>query len=444
MRSLHWREWPVAVALILWILGGSGLARAATPWQAPDYRQRITLQLPATAGGTLQCGVVLTGADFFRLTGFPEAPVRALLLGGPEGRLPLQVDERDGTGRPVTEGNGRLDDDDEMAFVTELGPTPRQLHLYYDGPEAPPVPARTTVTVQAGNPLGLTAGELSIAVRGGGLEDTGRDAIENHGRGNIVFCSWQGHTLLDQKRYFRQYFPSAFASSPGAPKWSEPVVVTSGPVRTVVEVHCHGYQEKAGEQVVLEGDVTHYVSVWNGAPVLDFEQVVTYTAFQEGFMWPYLGAPMVKAGRLIVPLLNQAYVIPIPSPEEHQQAPFQKPYSYNTPCPDEGWYALQDPAAKWGIATFHMTAAEIQERDSWMAYRPPWNPVIYVNTAPGHMEIRHRIVDRALWCRPEWRRSLRYVFLRDEQPEDVRLLYRCWGQPLDQVATVGKPQEAHG
>lgn len=437
MKHLAW------AAVVTLVVLGAGLAGAADPWDAPDYRQRIALSLPGTAGGHLKVGLKFTGADFFRLTGFPRPSVRALLLGGAQGRVPLQVEERDGTGFIVQEGNGRLDDDDQVLFIVELGPTPQKLYLYYDGPEAPVTEAPTALTIKEGNPITLAGTDLTIAVRGGGLDDPSKNVIQNHGRGGIVFCSWKGTTVIDQTKYIASYFPMTIASGPGNPKWSEPVVVASGPARTVVEMHCEGYEAKTGEKVTLRGKVTHYVALWNDAPCADLEEVVAYTTSTNDFSWGYsagalIGQELDANDRMVVPLMDQAYVVKLPTREEIADAPYRQLYS--TWVPEEGWYAFQDLGEKVGMATFYENLTEIRERDTWVAYRPAWNPVLYFRTTPGPLEIRLSFTDRAARARSEWRRGLRYAFLQDERPEDIRLLYRCWGLPVDELAKVGAPE----
>ncbi|NLO72588.1 MAG: hypothetical protein GX100_00580 [candidate division WS1 bacterium] len=398
------------VSIIALILVAGGLTYAADPWNAPDYRNRLAITLPVSAG-PIQVGVIFTGKDFFRWTGVPRPSVRAMMLGSPEGRIPLQVDERDGTGKIVSEGNGRLDDDDQVLFIATLGPTPRKLHLYYNGPEASMLPPRTEIAVAPGNPITLQSGELTIAVRGGGLDDPTKNVRENHGRGSIVNCTWQGGSIADQNKMgIASYFPKTVASGPGAPKWSEPTVVAAGPARTVVETHCEGYQVKKDDTVTLEGNITNYVSIWTDAPTVDFEQIVDYQGTVYDHTWSYsdgldLGAEMDPNDRLIVPLLDQAYLVKFPLREDIQHSPYQP--LYNTWVPDEGWYAFQDTAEKRGMGTFYMTLTEIIERDTWVAYRPAWNPVLALRTTPGLPQVGLNFMDRALRSRNEWRRGLR-------------------------------------
>jgi hypothetical protein len=428
--------------MALLILCG-GLAQAADPWDAPDYQRRLALTVPAAPGGAARCGFVLAGRDFFRWTGFPRPGVKALMLGGPAGRLALQVEERDGTGRLVAEGNGRLDDDDQILFAVDLGPQTQRLHLYYDGPDAPDLDLPTTVAVKPGNPLEVKSGELSLFIRGGGLDDSSVNNIANHGRGSIVQCTWGGVTVANQNSSWGDYFPAGVAASPNACKWSEPTVVANGPVRTVIEVHCDGFQAKQGEKVTLQANVTNYLAVWNGVPCVDFDQVVDYTATDYEGGWGYsggacIGKDMDANDRLIVPLLDKAYEVKFPSREAIQAAPYQQ--LYDTWVPDEGWFGWMDTIEKTGMATFYETLPEIRERDEWVAYRPAWNPAIYLRTTPYRPEVRLSFIDRALRARSRWQRALRYVFLHNEKPDDIRLLYRCWGAPLEESGKVEAPE----
>jgi len=35
---------------------------------------------------------------------------------------------------------------------------------------------------------------------------------------------------------------------------------------------------------------------------------------------------------------------------------------------------------------------------------------------------------------------VRYTFLKDETPKDMRLLYHAWGKPVDEFAATGWPE----
>jgi len=123
------------------------------------------------------------------------------------------------------------------------------------------------------------------------------------------------------------------------------VVVGNGPARTIVEMHCTGYTAKTGDAVTFTGDVTHYVSLWNDAPFVDFEEVVNYTATNNEFSWGYsggvaLGKDMDANDRFIVTLADAPQVVKLPTREELKFQPYQG--FYNTWVPEEGWYAFQD------------------------------------------------------------------------------------------------------
>ena len=266
------------LALCTTLLAGASLAAppAAIPWHEPSHSRRIAVGLPASRAA----GLGFTGADFYRWTGFARPLAASLRLHGPDGPIALQVEERDGTGRLTAQGNGRLDEDDQVLFLAPLSPQPRTLFLYYNGPPAPPALTSPGVQVVA-QPnqfytLLLKAGDLVVGVRGGG---TGLDPkrAENFGRGAIAFLSWQGLVLTDMTRSWNNYIPRAFGSGPDAPPWSPPAVLVQGPVRTVVKCRCQGYQGTRDGQAT-RAEITHTIALWAGCPVIDFEEDVEYTS----------------------------------------------------------------------------------------------------------------------------------------------------------------------
>jgi len=393
-------------------------------------------------------GVVLRGEDVYRWTGMPCPPIRSLRLHGPAGRIPIQVEEWDGTGGLLAKGNGRLDDDDRVVFAADLRPRAQTLHLYYDGPATKRGAAAPAVKVTAQpkkyHSLLLASGGLTIGLHGGGAEP-GAQKIDNYGRGAIVLMTWHGKTVVDSRGGWANYMPRSMASAKDGPTWSQPTVVVAGPVRTVVEMHCRAHRERSRGKDVLTGDITHYIAVWGRCPVVDIEEIVAYKA--DGFdgQWPYscqtsVGKALDEHDRLIVTLAGKAHAVNI---GQTADAIARHPWRvfYSTTSPEEGWFALQDVAEKTGLATFYERMASIDVRAAWVTYRPALHPEIRIRTTPYKTaDVALSFRDRALHCRSTYRHALRYTALRDEAPEDIRTLYHVWGRPLDAVAKVAWPE----
>jgi hypothetical protein len=195
----------------------------------------------------------------------------------------------------------------------------------------------------------------------------------------------------------------------------------------------------------MEGSITHYVSLWSNAPIVDLEEVVDYQATRLEAQWYYSG--QIPVGKdldehdcLIVPLAGAAQVVPVKETREHRLAhPWRGLYS--TDNPEEGWFAWQDPNEKTGLATFYEKMDRIEFRQAWVTYRPALHPSVSIRTTPYTApEVNLFFRDRALRCRSRYTRELRYTALREEQPEDLRRLYHLWARPLDQAARVAWPE----
>lgn len=426
---------------------------ASSPWQDPGCRRRLSLILPACEEKSLSVGLVIRGEDFYRWTGFPSPASGGLRLFTGAGPIPFQVEERNQAGELTAQGNGQLDRQDCLAFAMELTQRPQKLDLYYDGTPIVAMPALAS-TIQAISQtnqfysLLITNGALTVGLSGGGIEPTTQNCVANYGRGALPLVVWQGIILANVQKYGPDYFPGSIGSSPGAPLWSPPVVIVQGPVRTIVEVRCNGYRQLNGEKETMRGDIVHYLAFWNGrTAVIDLEETVTYKSSGFEGSWPYHCRWPVDPSRelnendcLLVTLADKVYTLRLgQTAEAIKQNPWRQLYA--TDNPEEGWFAWQYPKENAGIAMFYEKLETIRQRAAWVTYRPALHPVISMRTTPYKLvEINLSFKDRALRCRDRYHRDLRYVFLRSETPEDIRLLYKFWGQPLEQTAIVGRPE----
>ncbi|NCO34577.1 MAG: hypothetical protein AUJ92_12920 [Armatimonadetes bacterium CG2_30_59_28] len=418
-------------------------------WREPGCERRVALTLPAADRVGLQAGIVFTGADFYRWTGVPRPPVASLALHTSTAPVSFQMEERDESGHFQPKGNGVLDDDDRVAFTVALSPKLQPLLIYYDGVPQSVASGKSSIEVvpQQGKLYSLLIknGSLTIGLHGGGVEPTSANRIENHGRGSLAFVEWQGVTMARLESNWGNYFPRTLASGPGAPVWSEPEVVYRGPARTVVEMRCDAFKlEKDGKET-FSGDVVHYLYFWENCAVVDLEEIVNYTSTDLEGSWPYasqvqIGKDLDEADQLIVPLADTAHVVTVNETPEHRLLhPWRQLYA--TDNPEEGWYAWKDPNEKTGLATFYEKMDTVRFRQSWVTYRPALHPSVHIRTTPytAPQEDLH-FKDRARRCRSRYERDVRYTFLKDETPKDIRLLYHAWGKPVDEFAATGWPE----
>lgn len=425
-------------------------AYSADVWHEPKHHFRVALTIPAFSEET-STGVVITGKDFYRWTGFPRPPVDTLRLWDEKKPVPLQIEEMDGTEKIVTEKpNGILDDNDRMVFLANPAESAQKLYLYYggQGEKVGQDVSQLKIEEKPGVliPITIINGEMTLGIRGGGFaEDTSINRIENHGRGAIPLFEWQGVKMTDFRRAWGNYFPQGFASHPGVPLWSEPAVLFRGPVRTLVEIRCQNYTQKKDDTETFSGNITHYISVWHNAPIVDFEEFVDYKATEFTWTWPYSmtfppGKVLDENDRLLITLANKVFVLPLTQKaEEIKSSPWRTFYS--TDNPEEGWFALQDTVEKTGLAVFYEKMDTIRYRSQWVTYRPSLHPDVSIRTNPyGTAEVNLSFRDRAFCSRGLYKREIRYVCLKDESAETVRNYYKIWAEPIDSIIKVDFPE----
>jgi len=434
--------------ILTWFVMATALAADAgtneSRWTEPSHRRRVRLELPASPKGTGTFALSFTGEDFFRWTGFPRPPVASLRLWRKGARLAMQVEQRDGAGEILTKANGVLDDDDRVYCAVPAAVKAVAIYIYYDAPTAKTVSYAPAIPPKRDKkkPYGVTlsAGGLTIGVRGGGL-GAGVKKRRNFGRAALCLFEWRGQPLADIQRGWLNYFPRATASSMDGPLWSEPEVIAAGPVRTVLRLRCKGVRFVKNGKPYLTGDITRTFALWAACPVVDVTETVRYKATSFEHEWPYgmtivTGKALDTDDMLLVPLAGKPRAWPIlPDLATYKKTPYHNVYI--TDNPEEGWLGWIDLKEKIGLATFYEKLPAIEARRRWVTYRPALHPSVYVRTNPnGRLEVRLKIRDRALRCRGRYQRELRYVGLHEESPEAVKMLYQTWSLPLDRFAKI--------
>ena len=380
------------------LLASIVLAAAAGDWVVPEARYRIRLSLPSPGEGVRAVPFVLTGQEFYLLTGSPPPPTAALWLTDGKARIPHQIDERDGDGRLRPQRDGRFDGEDELVFVATLSAsTPATYDLYWSlGKPSEPLETRGESLVKTEKPGGrekeyvsfwLRTDRLRVAVGGTGAPDPTAHKLANYARGTLAYVEldgWRVNHITSSWGFFLPRHP--FGDGPGKFRWSAPTVVVDGPVRTVVESERRGAEWKDKQKrVFLRGDVVSQIIVYGSAPVVDVQYRFRYAArsdkWSASFGFPMrIGRTLDAADVLMVPLLDRVYRRRV-TPHHVDEAWY--PTFYSTPVPEQGWFAWFDSKERRGLAVFYEKMDTITNRAKWVSHRPVKNPEIRLRTHPG-------------------------------------------------------------
>jgi hypothetical protein len=468
------------VALLL-AAGPVRSAPAGEEWWDPVFPHRLSLTFPASPVELRDLPVLLTGREFYALTGAPRPPCASFRAVTADGERPLQVDERDGTGEIVAQPNGVLDGDDEILFTVHLAagqPTP--CFLYWadtsqppplaaaavqmepesrdpsaaaDGTSAPRRPAAVQVEPESDDPfvrLWLSNDRLRLGFNSRGTDTPEKNEPGNWGRGTIAKLFLDGFPLTNIGGSWTFFLPHhPFGAGPGDFRWSDPEVVAAGPVRTVLRMRRTGIEWKSagpltalGGQVFLTGEATHTFALYAAAPIVDAEMTLRYTATRDD--WPaafnfplQVGKSLDPADVLLVPLAGQVFRRAV----TQDDLDGWYPTLYSTPVPEEGWFAWVDSQEHVGLAVFYERMASLRDRAEWVSYRPVLNPEVHVRLTPGgSVENTVQWVHRSLTSATVMRYPLRLVGLTDDHGDAVRWQYRLWAEELRRVAAAGFPE----
>lgn len=421
-------------------------------WHQPEHKNRIKIKIKPSKEET-KIGIILTGYDFYRLTGFSKININSISLWDEKEEIPLQIEEMDGTGKLVYENsNGVLDDDDRIVFLLNLKTKEQVLYLYYNGPKIERNRKIDGLKIEEKKgeliPIIIKNEKLIIGIKGGGFkENPSLNRIENYGRGAIPLLIWNELVFFDFRRSWGDYFPRSIGSGPGKYIWSEPKIIYKGDIRTIFEIKCEDYREERDGIEIFKGEIIRYISIWNDIPVIDIEEHVFYKSSELNYNWNYsmsipIGKKIDENDIFIVTLADNIYVLSLKDTIERSKK-YQQPYQkfYSTDNPEEGWFAIYDNEEKNGMAIFYEKMDKIKERKEWVTYRPPLHPNISLRTSPYEkIEINLYFNDRVLRTRNEYKRELRYILLKDEKPEMIRKYYRLWAEPLKNIFYIEFPE----
>jgi len=262
---------------------------AVDSWWNESWECRVRVDVPA-APVAMRLPVVISGAAL-RRTGVEErVPTASFRVVGPDGEVPSQVDERDGTAEWVSRPNRRLDEDDELVFVAGSGPSGPSAHFVYFSRHPRP-PGRYRTALRYGRPSAafnkapihgvFYDDEFKVGVKGPKTADpTARDVL-NYCSGAISSVRWRGYDFVYPVRAWQWFIPRhPFGGGASEAVWSLPELVIDGPVRKVVLMR--------GMNVgVTVASVRHWVAVYAGCGVVDFTEAVEHTAVPQSPMYKF-------------------------------------------------------------------------------------------------------------------------------------------------------------
>ncbi len=283
MRSLCWAFVLLAGALCPMAAAGAP-AKPAAWWDARwDHRCRLVVQ-----GGEVSLRdvpIVLSGSRLRPVLG--QAPVSSLRVVGPQGEIPSQFDERDGTGTVVANPNHVLDNDDDLVFQADLPAAGAFTGwLYWNSEPLPPgrYPSRTLIG-DAMEPellqhdIQLWNDDCRVGLRGPARgEDPSKNQIENWGAGALVLCDVLRLPVTNIHSAWAAIFPLgtvACRPCPDAARWERPRILARGPVRVAAACSLRGAEFRVEGQPAAKVDVEHRVWLYDRGALVCFEEEIT-------------------------------------------------------------------------------------------------------------------------------------------------------------------------
>jgi len=269
--------------LVAWGCFGATAESKADWWDARwECRVAIDLRVPATVEAL---PVVIRGDELLTVCR-PRVPtVSSLRLVDAAQEVPIQVDERDGTGTYQPHPNHVLDDDDELVFQIDLqAGTSKRLWVYFSERGRPLGNYRTPLfwhrqSLRVGGELThlvLRNRNLKVAFKGPKTADPMANVLGNFANGACSQVRYRDFEYINPRSAYTFFIPHhLFAAGPHPSQWSLPHVISDGPVRKIARMDLQGYKRTSTDgKVDLQCDVVHCYGVWARGGVIDFEELV--------------------------------------------------------------------------------------------------------------------------------------------------------------------------
>lgn len=270
--------------LTLWLLVLLAVDASAqtTPWWRPAWTRRAQVTIMEGGAAFPAVPVILYGRQLKEAAAGEPIAVGSLRVVGPQGEVPCQFDECDGTGVFVSAPNHELDPDDELSFQADL-PAQGNAHYWIYWSTVPMPPGRYTGDVRVHEPVEPEAflGDIQfhnrvafVGMKGPGTgADLTKNAAENWGNGAVTFADLYHRRLLGGG--WASLFPrGAFFDGPGTEiaKWSLPRAISRGPVRVGATCTLPEATIALPDNQTARVRVDHRAWLWDRGAIVFFEE----------------------------------------------------------------------------------------------------------------------------------------------------------------------------
>lgn len=367
--------------------------------------------------------------------------------------IPVQVDEKDGTGLFQDIGNGQLDKDDEIVFQLTLKPKEeKSLFLYFREKLAPLPEYQTDLKFKKTN-LGekninynaeLSNSIISIGIRGSGEEKDaeGKPIFGGMGKASITSFKIKDKELVYQGHSWGWFLGNTLVNSL---PWNNPELLIDGPVRKIVvckaeKIDKDFTSELKGASWMLTGKVKgsyyRYFILYSYIPYCQMIESIKieqadpkYICLYE-FAWCPTYPRDWDNDKIYIPLANKSITIN-----------FSDERNYNAKKAEEGWIGIVNTREKRGIAIFFdkdntenifadFYGPGVKRED---IFKQEWNKKYF------HTGVRIWYSYENFNLEPIRKNSFGFYGITEENAENIRCLYKIlWeGLPLN----FGFPEE---
>jgi len=282
MRKIRW----LAAATLLTVSVVEAMAAPTEPgWWDERWTRRAPLTLAPSGAALSGVPVVLSGQVLLERAGDEKVPGGSLRVIGPQGEVPCQLDECDGSGSLVSTPNHWLDPDDELSFQADL-PAQGDITYWIYWSTRPLPPGRYVSECRVHDPFGPSSLESDIQLHNRAVfmglrgpsranDPTQANAL-NHGTGSLTFLDMYGQRLAGGD-WGRKFPRGALFWQPGTEikKWGLPHPLAQGPVRSGAKVIMDEGQVPIGEGQTARVRVEHRAWLFERGAFVLFEEFIT-------------------------------------------------------------------------------------------------------------------------------------------------------------------------
>ncbi len=275
-------DWTAALLVMCGCFGAAAEPKADW-WDARwPCRMAIDLCVPATVEAV---PVTIRGDELLTACRPRRPAVSSLRLVDAGHEVPIQVDERDGTGTYQPHPNHVLDDDDELVFQIDLqAGVSKRLWVYFSETGRPLGRYRTPLfwhrqSLRVGGELThlvLRNREMKLALKGPKTADPMANVLGNFANGACSQVRYRGFDYISPRSSYTFFIPHhPFAAGPHPSQWSLPHVISDGPVRKIARMDLRGYKGTNRDgKVDVQCDASHWYGLWARGGTVDFEELV--------------------------------------------------------------------------------------------------------------------------------------------------------------------------